>query len=85
MLAALARCTFLPGSFDKRFVRDISGVTALTEKQRALFHKTFYRYRLQMNLSDGDARFLLDRVQGVSPEGQYLLPGMEEKKGKTEE
>lgn len=49
MLAALASCTFLPGSFDKRFVRDISGVTALTEKQRALFYKTFFRYRRHAN------------------------------------
>lgn len=75
MLAALARCTFLPGSFEKRFVRDISGVTALTERQRALFHKIFYRYRRQMNLSDADARRVLDRVQGKAA---YPLLEMEE-------
>lgn len=81
MLAALASCTFLPGSFEKRFVRDISGVTALTEKQRALFYKTFFRYRRQMNLSDADAQRILDRVQG---KGAYPLLEMEEEKEKTE-
>lgn len=81
MLAALARCTFRPGSFEKRFVRDISGVTALTERQRAVFYRTFYRYRRQMNLSDADARRVLDRVQG---KGAYPLLEMEEEKEKKE-
>ncbi len=80
MLAALARCTFLPGSFEKRFVRSIGDVTALTERQRAVFYRTFYRYRRQMNLSDADARRVLDRVQG---KGGYPLLEMEE--GKEEE
>lgn len=67
MRDALARCTFLPGSFDKRFVRTIAGATALTEKQRALFHKLFYRYRRQIGLSAADVQRVLDRVNGIQP------------------
>lgn len=81
MLRLLAGCTFLPGSFEKRFVRSISDQTALTEKQRALFHKMFYRYRRQMNLSDNDAQRVMDRVQG---KGAYPLLEMEEETEKTE-
>ena len=72
MLRALAGCTFTPGSFDKRFVRDIQGQTALTEKQRDLLHKTFYRYRRQMGLTDRSAQRIVDQAQGKG-DGYPLL------------
>lgn len=52
-LRQLAGCTFLPGSYDKRFVRDLNARLAanpeseLTEKQAAFLRKTAYRYRKQ--------------------------------------
>lgn len=77
MLRALAACTFLPGSFDKRFVRDIQGQTALTEKQRALLHKTFYRYRRQMGLTNYQAQRIVDAAAGFELCPQPQLPGMQ--------
>lgn len=49
-LGQLSRCMFLPGSWDKRFVRDVSAYPAdheLTDKQAAALHKLAYRYRRQ--------------------------------------
>lgn len=46
----LARCSFLPGSYEKRFVRDLEGYAPdkeLTEKQAAFLEKIAYRYRVQ--------------------------------------
>lgn len=50
-LQALKQCTFLPGSFDKRFVRDLSALpqdTELTEKQAANVERLAHRYRKQI-------------------------------------
>lgn len=50
-LQALKQCTFLPGSFDKRFVRDLSALPAdaeLTERQAANVERLAYRYRRQI-------------------------------------
>lgn len=50
----LARCTFLPSSYEKRFARDILGIATttpgreLTEKQAVYFEAVCYRYRVQM-------------------------------------
>lgn len=52
--AALWRCTFLPGSHDKRFARDMAARAAmasppdLTEKQAAHLARLAYKYRRQM-------------------------------------
>ena len=53
MLSALAKCTFLPASFDKRFVRDMLGRNpeAMTEKQRRLVSALVQRYRRQIPAS----------------------------------
>ena len=54
-IAKLVRCTFLPASFDKRFVRDIYSQLAnsgeITEKQRAYLVKLVYKYRRQNTMS----------------------------------
>lgn len=45
-------CRFLPGSFDKRFVRDMSAKPhgyELSEKQAAFLDKTHHRYREQIH------------------------------------
>lgn len=46
----LTRCTFQPGSWEKRFVRDLAALSpydVLTERQAAALHRTAYRYRKQ--------------------------------------
>lgn len=50
VLQALARCTFLPGSAHKRFVRDVaaSDPTKLTWRQWAYVRRLAWRYRRQM-------------------------------------
>lgn len=54
-ITALRKCTFVAGSYDKRFVRDMTSVLdskdadtyELSEKQSAFLDKIFYRYRRQ--------------------------------------
>lgn len=49
---ALAMCTFLPGSYPKRFVRDMSTLPEdyiLTFKQEAYLLKLYWQYRRQIN------------------------------------
>lgn len=51
-IAELAKCSFYPGSYDKRFIRDMEGRAAdeaLTEKQAAFLERLAYRYRRQRN------------------------------------
>jgi hypothetical protein len=54
MLERLARCTFLPGSFDKRFVRNLSGNRdlALSKRQAAYLEYMHYHYRGQLGEPD---------------------------------
>ena len=51
-ISKLVRCTFLPASFDKRFVKNIASQLAnsgeITEKQRAYLVKLVYKYRRQI-------------------------------------
>ena len=50
-LQALKQCTFLPGSYDKRFVRNLSALPQereLTERQAANVERMAYRYRRQI-------------------------------------
>ena len=48
----LIRCTFLPGSYQKRFVQDLHARleddTPLTEKQAAYLDKLHHMYRKQI-------------------------------------
>ena len=51
MLAALRNCTFLPGSYDKRFVNDMSNKAEdyeLSDKQAVFLEKLHHRYRRQI-------------------------------------
>lgn len=59
MILALHRCTFLPGSFEKRFVKSLFNRMALsnenkplTEKQGKYLAKLFHRYRKQIGSQD---------------------------------
>lgn len=45
---ALQKCTFLPGTFDKRFVMNLDGLKPMTEKGRAFMIKCFHKYRRQI-------------------------------------
>jgi len=52
-IAALDRCTYLPGSFEKRFARDMAALykqdnPQITGRQRAWLWKQVYRYRRQI-------------------------------------
>lgn len=50
---ALCKCTYLPGSFEKRFARDMDTLSKspcpeITAKQRTWLWKQVYRYRKQI-------------------------------------
>lgn len=49
---ALEKCSFLPGSFDKRFSRDIASAVranaSLTPRQVETINRLAYKYRRQM-------------------------------------
>lgn len=47
-IAALAKCSFLPASFDKRFARDISNQERVTRKQYECIKNLLYKYRVQL-------------------------------------
>jgi hypothetical protein len=51
MLNKLAGATMLPGSFDKRFVRNLQGATGLSKKQAELVETMAHRYRRQVGTS----------------------------------
>jgi hypothetical protein len=51
IIQALARCSFQPGSWTKRFVRDLASKPVefvLSEKQQAALHRTAWHYRKQL-------------------------------------
>lgn len=61
MIKALNKCIFLPGSFDKRFARDMYSIMTndnadkpLTEKQGGYLAKLFHKYRKQIGHIDHD-------------------------------
>jgi hypothetical protein len=65
---ALARCTFIPASFDKRFAKDIRARAemeppTITEKQAALMREKVRRYRRQIPAEDvpEDERYLIEK------------------------
>lgn len=50
---ALSKCTYLPGSFEKRFARDMASHASsespqITERQRTWLWKQVFRYRRQI-------------------------------------
>ncbi len=58
LIHKLSRCTFLPGSYEKRFVRDLSSCPPeqeLTEKQARFLLKVGWRYRRQLIKKFGEA------------------------------
>jgi hypothetical protein len=53
----LARCSFLPGSWDKRFARDLAAraedpEATITEKQAAALARLTQRYRRQLGRAE---------------------------------
>lgn len=48
MTKQLAMCRFLPGSFEKKFARDMAGATTLTTGQAEYLQKLHHRYRKQI-------------------------------------
>ena len=76
-IAELSRCSFYPGSYDKRFVRDLATYPPdkeLTEKQAAFLHKLAWRYRKQR----GDKG--IQRPAGTVEEEQVKLKAWNEGK-----
>lgn len=60
-LRLLEKCTFLPGSFEKRFVRDCASLAEdapLSDKQIGFLKLLTYKYRQQIARHDPD--FYLD-------------------------
>lgn len=57
-IASLARCTFLPGSFEKRFARDMASQVeeGLTPKQYAFARDLIFKYRKQIFGPNADTR-----------------------------
>lgn len=50
-IQALSKCTFIPGSFEKRFVRDMETLgeyDMLSKKQTAFLERLAWRYRQQI-------------------------------------
>lgn len=53
-ISALRKCTFLPGSYDKRFVRDVGSCLdnmpekELTERQVTYIKTLYHKYRKQI-------------------------------------
>lgn len=65
MIDALARVTYLPGSADKRFARDMAARKAInpdyemSERQRAYLRRLVHRYRRQIGVRQ--ASVLIDK------------------------
>jgi hypothetical protein len=58
---ALKNCTFLPGSFDKRFVRQLNPDKEMTEKGLKMMLDLLDKYRRQIpNYQNLKQRILLD-------------------------
>lgn len=51
MANALLKCTFLPASFDKKFVKQLPNWKErdMTPEGKALLEKLYYKYRKQIN------------------------------------
>ncbi len=62
----LAMCTFLPGSPDKRFVRNMQGASEITEGQAEYLQRLVYRYRRQQHLTDQHAKVRVEKLKLVA-------------------
>ena len=51
MIRALAACTFLPASKDKKFARDVAWLTEITDGQAAYLAQLRWKYRRQIDAS----------------------------------
>lgn len=75
MVDALVRCTFLPGSWDKRFVHDMSrlGESKMTGKQADSIIRLVHKYRRQLSADiiilaqdSGEARAFFQPLERLS-------------------
>jgi hypothetical protein len=61
---SLRKCTFGVGSWDKKFVKSLEGLTEISEKQSYWIYKTSYRYRRQLRLTEAQAQEMLNIANG---------------------
>ena len=65
MIVDLHRCTFLPGSFEKRFVKSLFARAAkdpnkpLTGKQESYMYELYHKYRKQVGIVNHNVRCVL--------------------------
>ena len=64
-LKALSGCTFGVGTWDKRFVRQMTGVDEITEKQAYWILKLTFKYRRQLGLTQEAARAILIEAEAM--------------------
>ena len=81
MLAALRFCSFLPGSFDKRFIRELAEYVQnvapeITEKQEACLRKMACKYRRQTKQTWPDPA-----VPALNIKGKEITNGTENGQG----
>lgn len=74
LVYALSDCSFTPGSFDKRFARDLRARAGedqpqISEKQAALLRQLIHRYRRQILVQRVPVaeRHLLETKEKVAP------------------
>jgi hypothetical protein len=76
LATALARCTMMPGTWDKRFARDIAAMAhqqpakELTPNQRRTLMKLVVRYRRQI----ADERLVKVAEQSLTPPAALNSP-----------
>jgi hypothetical protein len=84
LIKSLNSCTFLPGSYVKRFVRDMSGAKIITEKQLRYLYKTAYSYRRQLRAENSPLLDVWKKIaDGTNRRWDDLKPA--EFKTKTQE
>lgn len=54
-ILALRGCTFIPASWDKKFVRSLQGKEQISERQQYWLKKLVVKYRRQLKLTDEQA------------------------------
>jgi len=74
MLSQLSRCTFLPGTWEKRFVRNLhftarSKNPTITPKQREWLVEIAHRYRNQLERLNTPSPDALKSGEGAGGEG----------------
>jgi hypothetical protein len=79
MVTLLNSCTFLPGSYDKKFVRDMGHIPddqALTARQDRFLQTIFHRFRKQIGINRHNRLCAVCTGQGLKVEesNQPLSP-----------